>query len=99
MVTVVAKLKVHAGKEADFERAARVMIEHVKSAEQSTLTYVLHRARKDPTTFLFYERYTDRAGLDAHSQSPQMATMFSAIGSMLDGPPQIEMYEEIDGKR
>jgi quinol monooxygenase YgiN len=99
MVTVVAKLKVQAGKEADFERAARVMIEHVKSAEHSTLTYVLHRARKDPTTFLFYERYTDRAGLDAHSQSPQMATLFSAIGPMLDGPPQIEMYEEIDGKR
>lgn len=99
MLTVIAKLKVQAGKEADFERACRVMIEHVKAAEETTVTYVLHRARKDPTTFVFYERYRDRAGLDAHSQSPQMATLFSTIGPMLDGAPVIEMYEEIDGKR
>ncbi len=98
MLTVVAKLKVQPGKEAEFERACRVMIEHVKAAEQTTLTYVLHRHRKDPTTFLFYERYRDRAGLDAHAQSPQMATLFSAIGPLLDGPPAIETYEEIDGK-
>jgi quinol monooxygenase YgiN len=99
MLTVVAKLKVQPGKEAEFERACRIMIEHVKTAEATTLTYVLHRARKDPTTFLFYERYPDRAGLDAHAQSAQMATLFSTIGPLLDGPPVIETYEEIDGKR
>jgi quinol monooxygenase YgiN len=98
MLTVVAKLKVQPGKEADFERACRVMIEHVRSSEPTTVSYVLHRARKDPTTFLFYERYHDRAGLDTHAQSPQMATLFSTIGPMLDGPPTIETYEEIDGK-
>ncbi len=99
MLTVIAKLKVQPGKETEFERACRVMIEHVKTAEETTATYVLHRARKDPTTFLFYERYRDRAALDAHSQSPQMATLFSTIGPMLDGAPVIETYEEIDGKR
>jgi quinol monooxygenase YgiN len=99
MITVVAKLKVQPGKEAEFEKACRTMIDHVRGAEETTLTYVLHRARKDPTTFLFYERYRDRAGLDAHAQSPQMATLFGTIGPMLDGAPVIETYEEIDGKQ
>jgi len=99
MLTVVAKLKVQPGAEAEFERACRSMIEHVRTAEHGTVTYVLHRARKDPTTFLFYERYTDRAALDVHSQSAQMANFLSAIGPLLDGTPGIEIYEEIDGKR
>jgi quinol monooxygenase YgiN len=99
MLTVVAKLEVQAGKEAEFERACRSMIEYVRAAEHDTVTYVLHRSRKDPTAFLFYERYSDRAALEAHTQSAQMAKLFSTIGPLLDGPPEIETYEEIDGKR
>lgn len=99
MLTVVAKLKVQPGKEAEFERACRSMIEYVKTAERDTLSYVLHRARKDPTTFLFYERYSDRAALDVHTRSAQMAELFSTIGPLLDGAPEIETYEEIEGKR
>jgi quinol monooxygenase YgiN len=99
MLTVVAKLKVQAGQEADFERACRLMIEYVRVAEHDTVTYVLHRSRKDPTVFLFYERYSDRAALDVHTQSAQMAKLFSTISPLLDGAPEIEMYEEIDGKR
>jgi quinol monooxygenase YgiN len=99
MLTVIAKLKVQPGKDAEFERACRLMIEYVKMAERDTVTYVLHRSRKDPTTFLFYERYSDRAALDVHTQSAQMAKLFSTIGPLLDGAPEIETYEEIDGKR
>ena len=98
MLTVVAKLKVQSGKEAEFERACREMVVHVKGHETDTLTYVFHRARKEPGAYLFYERYPDRAALDAHSQSAQMAKLFTAISPLLDGPPSIESYEEIDGK-
>ena len=56
-MTVIAKLKVRPGKEAEFERAAREMVAHVKAAEPGTLTYVLHRSAADPTVFAFYEVY------------------------------------------
>lgn len=98
MVTVTAKIKVKPGSEAAFEQASREMVAYVKAEEPDTHTYLFHRAAKDPTTFLFFERYVDRAALDKHGQSPQMAKMFGAIGSLLDGPPTIEMYQEIDGK-
>jgi len=99
MLTIIAKLKVHAGQEATFERACREMVDHVKTHEHDTLTYLLHRSRRDPRTFVFFERYGNRAALDAHTQSAQMAKLLEAIGPLLDGPPEIETYEEIDGKR
>ena len=99
MLTVIAKIKVQSGKEAEFERACREMVSYVRSEEPDTLSYVLHRARKEPGTFLFYERYRDRAALDTHAQSAQMANLVSIIGPLFDGPPVIETYEEIDGKR
>jgi quinol monooxygenase YgiN len=99
MLTVVAKLKVGEGKEAPIEAACREMVARVKADEADTLTYLFHRSRRDGRTFLFFERYGTRAALDAHLQSPHMATLLAAIGPLLDGAPEVETYEEIDGKR
>lgn len=98
MVAVIATLKVKAGSEAAFEAASQEMIAHVKKNEPGTLTYVLHRAAGDPTEFLFYEAYTDQAALMTHSSSEVLQKYFGTIGGMLDGRPNITMYEPIDGK-
>ena len=46
-ITVIAKLKVQPGKEAEFEAAAKQMIATVKESEPGTLSYVLHKNTKD----------------------------------------------------
>ncbi len=46
-ITVIAKLKVQAGKDAEFEAAAKQMIATVKESEPGTLSYVLHKNTKD----------------------------------------------------
>jgi len=99
VTTVIAKLKVKAGSEATFQQAADKMIVHVKANEPGTLTYVLHRSTADPTEFLFYEVYADQGALGAHSSSEPMQQFFGAIGGLLDGRPEITMYEELGGKR
>ncbi|MGH7856973.1 MAG: putative quinol monooxygenase [Candidatus Binatia bacterium] len=96
---VVAKIKVKAGREADAEKAFRKQIDYVTREEPGTELYVLHRARKDPTTFLFYERYADGAALDRHGKSAAMQELFSTLQPMLEGAPSIELYEEIVGKK
>jgi quinol monooxygenase YgiN len=53
----------------------------------------------DPTTFLVYEVYTDQAAFAAHGASEPMKEFFKLAGGILDGRPDIAMYEEIDGKR
>lgn len=91
---VVAKLIAKTGEEAKMEAALRDMVAKV-AQEQGTLTYTLHRAQKDPNVFLFYEKYEDEAALKAHSSTPYFKELFGELKSLLDGAPEIEMYDEL----
>ena len=91
---VVAKLKAKKGEEAKMEAALRDMVAKV-AQEQGTLKYTLHRAQKDPNVFLFYEKYEDGTALKAHSSTPYFKELFGELKSLLDGAPEIEMYDEL----
>jgi len=99
MLTMVAKLKVLAGKEAEFEAAAREMVAYVKAEEPETLTYIFNRAVNDPRTFLFFERYSGPDALDTHQKSSQMEKLLTVAGPILDGAPEIAPYEELESKQ
>jgi quinol monooxygenase YgiN len=94
MLTVVAVLKAKEGKEKDMEEALKKIVPLV-AAEAGTLAYALHRAKKDPTKFLFYEKYQDKEALNSHSSTPYFMELFGTIGPFLDGNPSIDIYEEI----
>jgi quinol monooxygenase YgiN len=97
-MVVVAKLKVKAGCEAAAEAAFRKQIDFVTREEPKTLLYVMHRGRKDPTMFLFYEKYADPEAFDRHGKSSAMQELFRTLTPLLDGAPQIELFEELAGK-
>jgi quinol monooxygenase YgiN len=96
-ITIVAKIKAKPGSEGQLEQAFRNNIPNVRN-EPGTLSYVLHRSVKDPTTFVFYETYQDQAALDAHGKTPYMKELGAAIAPLLDGRPQIDILTEIDRK-
>lgn len=96
---VVAKIRVKAGMEGEAEAAFRRQIEFVTREEPGTLLYLMHRARKDPCTFLFYEKYVDADAFDRHGKSSAMQALFKTLTPLLDGAPLIELYEEIGGKQ
>ena len=91
---VVAKLKAKSGEEAKMEEALRGMVAKVE-AEEGTLMYSLHRSHKDPTQFLFYEKYTDAEALKAHSETPYFKELFGVLQPLMDGAPEIETYDEV----
>ena len=93
-MVVVAKLKAKSGEEEKMEQALRGMVAKV-AQEQGTLTYTLHRAQQDPCVFLFYEKYKDAAALKAHSSTPYFKELFSFLKPLLDGPAEIDMYDEL----
>ncbi|MEA2638698.1 MAG: hypothetical protein QOF51_92 [Chloroflexota bacterium] len=66
---VLAHWRARPGEE---EHVAEVLEELMPAsrAEPSCLFYQPHRVLDDPTLFIIYEEYTDRAGLDAHRDSP-----------------------------
>jgi quinol monooxygenase YgiN len=98
MLTVIAKLKVKADQTATFEDEARKMIAHVQANEPGTLRYVCHRSTADPTVYLIYEVYEDQAAFATHGGSSAMQAFFGAMRGVLDGRPELEMYEAIAGK-
>ncbi len=99
MITVIATLKVQAGQEETLVAGMKKMIEHVRAHEPGTKTYLLHRSAADSTKFLVYEVYADQAAFAAHGASEPMKEFFKLAGGIMDGRPDIAMYEEIDGKR
>ncbi|MDX2168916.1 MAG: putative quinol monooxygenase [Deltaproteobacteria bacterium] len=99
MLTIVAKMKIKAGKEGQAEQALSDMIGYVSANEPGTLRYSLHRAVGDPTTLLMYEQYADQAAVDTHGTSARIQQLFGTLGPLLDGQPGIEMYVEVAGKK
>jgi quinol monooxygenase YgiN len=95
---VVAKLKAKVGEETNMEEALRGMVAKV-AQEEGTLTYTLHRAQQDPSVFVLYEKYQDAAALKAHSSTPYFKDLFGTLKPMLEGAPEIEMYDELDRLR
>ena len=93
-MVVVAKIKAKSGEEAKMEEALRSMVTKVQQ-EEGTLTYTLHRSQKDSTQFMFYEKYRDGQALKDHSSTPYFKELFATLGPLIDGAPQIEMYDEI----
>lgn len=92
---VIAKLKAKSGEEGKMEDALRGMVAKVE-AEEGTLMYSLHRSRKDSAQFLIYEKYKDAEALKAHSATPYFKELFGVLQPLLDGAPEIEMYDEVD---
>ncbi|MFN8640879.1 MAG: putative quinol monooxygenase [Candidatus Binatia bacterium] len=98
MITIVAKMKIRAGKEGDAERALLDMIEYVKANEPGTLRYALHHALGDPTQLLMYEQYASQEAVDTHGTSARIQQLFGTLGPLLDGQPSIEMFTQVAGK-
>lgn len=98
MLTIVAKMKIKAGREGEAEAALQNMIEYVRRDEPGTLRYALHRSVGDATHLLMYEQYADQAAVDTHGTSDRIQQLFATLGPLLDGQPSIEMYQEIAKK-
>ena len=96
-ITVIAKLKVQPGKDAEFEAAGKEMIAKVK-AEAGTQTYILHKNTKDPTEFVYYEVYQDQAAFDSHGKTDHMKAFGGKIGGLLAGRPEIAILSEVARK-
>ena len=75
MLGVVATIKVKPGMEQQFEAVAKELVAKVNANEPGCRLYALHRAEA-PQTYVFMERYTDQAAVEAH----RATDYFKALG-------------------
>ncbi len=66
MVTVVATVRLIAGKEAEFEAVFTERRARVLATEPDTLTYDLHRSQDDKSVYVVIESYPTKAAHEAH---------------------------------
>ncbi len=95
--SLIVKLPLKAGSRDDLVSSFAPMLEHVNT-EAGTEIYILALDDKDENVAWVYELYTDTDAMAAHSSSDVMATLFAAIGDLLDGAPDLIQVTPVGGK-
>lgn len=93
MPTVIATLKVKEDKIEEARAFFKQLSADTLEREEGTTTYLPLQRSDDPTTFVFYERYTDDAALAEHGKN--LAAVGKQFAGVLAGPPEIVKLEEI----
>lgn len=94
MIVITAAFKAKAGQEKALEEILKSVIPDVQN-EGGTVMYTLHRSAANHGAFLFYEKYKDQDALNFHSTTPYFKALGGKMKDLLDGKPQIVIYEDI----
>src|SRR4051794_16266106 len=82
-IPVIAILSAKHGKEAELEALLIRMVESTHE-EPGCQRYALHRSKSDPRTFVFIEKWTSDAALDAHLNSPHITQSMARKTELID---------------
>ena len=95
MLGIVATIKVKPGAEKEFEAVAKELVAKVNANEPGCKLYALHKADGAPSTYVFMERYTDQAAVEAHRQTEYFKALGRKMGDYMDGRPEILRLIEV----
>jgi quinol monooxygenase YgiN len=94
MIVVAAKLKAAEGKGDELEKEFRKLIPNVLK-DPGAISYVVHRKVDAPNEFLVYEKYESGEALKFHGSTEHFKEFSKAIASLLEGRPEVGIYNEI----
>jgi len=97
-VTVVARCRAKAGKEAEVRKEILALVEPTR-AEAGCINYDLHVSTDDPSLFLLYENWTSKADLDQHLATPYLAWFKALAPELLAAPIDIALFEMVTEPR
>ena len=92
MIIVTGTLQARADT---IDELRRLALEHVarSRAEPGCLEHGVAADANDGLRLVFFERWADRAALDAHFAVPASREFVKAAGRLSAQPPQIRIYE------
>ena len=95
MLGVVATIKVKAGMEKEFEAVAKELVAKVNANEPGCKLYALHR-NEAAGTYVFMERYTDQAAVEAHRGTDYFKALGRKMGEFMDGRAEVLRLKEVE---
>src|SRR5688572_15869836 len=87
-VAVHVKLPATPGKGAELVDAFSSLYDGPLDAEPGTVVHVIHQAKDDPDSVIFYELYADQAAFDAHSSGDALKSVFPKLAGLVAGRPE-----------
>lgn len=93
-ITLVAIIRARPGFEDEVAAALDAVAGWVARNEPRTLAYHVSQGTEDRTLFTTFERFADRAAMDAHNGSSAVAAFVAAAAGKLDGDIALHVGEE-----
>lgn len=92
MIVLAAKFTGKPEQKSEILRRVGV-VAPLSRAESGCLTYDFYEQQPGGNEFLFFEEWRDQAALDAHFQTQHFADFVGALPALIEGAPQIRIYE------
>lgn len=94
-ISVIARVKVVAGKGAEFEAAFAEQAKGVRANEPANRLYQLVRSRQDPDSYVVMELYDDDAALEAHRAAPHIVANRPRMAPLIAERTVVEVYDAV----
>ena len=95
MIVLIAKNTLQEGKQEEFVRIAKKMVEETRK-EEGCISYDLVKDETDDVAFCFIEKYKDEAALEAHRASAYFQTYVPMLGALRTKPSELSKCVTID---
>jgi quinol monooxygenase YgiN len=89
---ILAKVYIKPGKEGEFIKVAKEMVENSQK-EEGCQSYMLYQDPYEKTNFIVVEKYKNQAAVDAHFGMPYFKEFGPKIADITSGPIEIKIYD------
>ncbi len=94
-LTVVARIKAKAGKEADVKERLLKLLSPTRS-ETGCLNYDLHQSLDNPAHFLLHENWTSQEALNKHLETVHIKNFLNQADQVLAEPVEITLWKQVE---
>jgi len=98
MLTITAVIRAKEGHDDTMRSALLDVAENVRINEPNTIGFFVSQDPATPCVFTTYERFVDRAAMDAHNNSEAVARFFAIAKPILDGDVVLVTGNEVSVK-
>jgi quinol monooxygenase YgiN len=94
MILVVATVRLHPGRHAEYEAAVARIMPEVRAANPGVLFYHAGKCREEADTYRVVEAYEDQAAMDAHIGSKRLQTSLMALMPLI-ADVEIKLHDTV----
>lgn len=95
MITLLAKMTVKPGREADFEARFALLAAKVLASETGTRLYKLTRSQQTANEYHIVEFYESADALARHKDNLKAEPLMAGIGETLDARPELLLLDDV----